>query len=90
MKPTTSYHWQFKNTGSPEDTESGFGGYTTMVLAFAKWLARVNMNGEIRLTYSRNAESKDKAVNEFDDMLANMFKEIESAGSATALESEQG
>lgn len=80
MKATTAYHWEFKNTGNPEDTESGEGGYQTMVLAFVKWLARVNMNGEIRLRYSRT-KPNDTAVNEFDDMLANMFREVESAGS---------
>lgn len=77
MKSTTNYHYQFQNVGNPEDMEIGFAGWTAMCLALAKWLARVNMNSEIRVRYSRQpigiAGASQDTVN---DALAEIFASL--------------
>ena len=77
MKSTTQYHYQFQNVGNPEDMEVGFAGWTAMCLALAKWLARVNMNSEIRVRYSRQPIGVGgTSSNDVNDALAEMFASL--------------
>lgn len=59
MKDSTEYNYEFKNSGSPKDTERGLSNWKGIVMALAKWLPEVSMNNMIHIKITRDTLDED-------------------------------
>lgn len=73
MRTTTEVFYKFESTGRPKETESAKLPVRDVIMAFAKWITRVDMGGKLKITIARNlADLENSRVEETLDINAEL------------------